>query len=228
MSKWGLPNWRDPTSYGDVNKWSKERWRWEFTRRRPDYREAFEASAQKSYEIARAIHGPRVAILSPEQPGFCAQTTWPPKFGLAALPNPRISEQPWHVITFTSDRIRFYRGEGPDLPYDGERTAHVDVPENRLAVVFDLTGPIGPQLKTLRNTLKLYQELAMGKKIPVRRRHPKKWFMYLRVLDGRKAGASWDQLTAALPHMRSNVRREPQAAAQVHEAAQALMFNWPD
>jgi hypothetical protein len=49
--------------------------------------------------------------------------------------------------------------------------------------------------------------------------------MYLRVLDGREAGASWNELTSVLAHMRT---REPQAAAQVHEAATALMFNWPD
>lgn len=35
---WGLPDWQDKASYGDVSQWTEARWRWEFTRRWDEYR----------------------------------------------------------------------------------------------------------------------------------------------------------------------------------------------
>lgn len=36
--EWGLPDWRDAASYGEVKEWTFMRWRWEFYRRRDDLR----------------------------------------------------------------------------------------------------------------------------------------------------------------------------------------------
>lgn len=228
---WGLPNWQDPSSYGDTRHWTVNRWRWEFTRRRPDYRQAFDDAAQASLSRAQALYSEKPAgrILSIDEPGFCADERWPPKFGLSALPNPRISNQPQHVLSFLPlHPSEIYVGEGPEWPNDNDATAIVHVPKGRLAVVLDLARPMSAQLDELKASLEATQEIEVGKPV-TRRSHPTKWLTYLRVLDGRESGASWSDLTAALGKaMRSNLSHEPQAAAQVHKAAQTLMFNWPD
>ena len=47
----GLPNWRDADSYtncfGRPDQWSEKRWRWEFKRRQPEYRDAFGTYVQQ-------------------------------------------------------------------------------------------------------------------------------------------------------------------------------------
>jgi hypothetical protein len=53
--KWGLPDWRNPKSYGDTESWSHERWRWEFTRRREDYRKDFETAAAATVEKRKSL-----------------------------------------------------------------------------------------------------------------------------------------------------------------------------
>ena len=234
---WGIPDWLKPAEYGATAKWSNNRWRWEFTRRRDDYREAFDASADKTYALAIEVHkkptgrGIKPAkILKPCDPYFVARALTL-KFDLPSLPNPRLSEQPSLNIAFQSVRTRFYFGEGAEWPQAiGEQAAiEVPVPKGWLGVVFDLSRPLEPQLQGVKGHFDYLQIEQLGKVIPSRRRHPGKWLTYLRVLDGRAAGASWSELTAALSrNMRSNFRHEPQAAAQVWQAAQALMFNWPD
>ena len=44
----GLPDWRNKESY--TKNWNLDRWRWEFTRRRPDIRAAFDQFKQRTHE----------------------------------------------------------------------------------------------------------------------------------------------------------------------------------
>ena len=46
---WGLPGWRDPAAYGEVQRWGLSRWRWEFLRRREDVRAAFDERAEETF-----------------------------------------------------------------------------------------------------------------------------------------------------------------------------------
>jgi hypothetical protein len=236
---WGIPDWLNPAEYGDTAEWSNDRWRWEFTRRRDDYRKAFDASADKTYALRIELYktlevGGRIIrpdeIRKPNDPFFVAQATALREFGLSALPNPRFSKQPSTNISFQGEPTRFYIGEGAEWPQaTGEPAAEeIPVPKGWLAVVFDLSRPLERQLQGVKGWFDFWQIEQFGKVIPTGRLHRKKWLTYLRVLDGRAAGASWSELTVVLgKHMRSNVRREPQAAAQVYRAARALMFNWP-
>lgn len=102
-NEWCIPDWRDPLAYGEVSRWSDDRWRWEFYRRRDDLRAYFDERAEATYHYWSKFAGrPNfpVAHLRPEEPGFCVDVHPADKktFGYSALPNPRIGEQPFWAI----------------------------------------------------------------------------------------------------------------------------------
>jgi hypothetical protein len=109
---WGIPNWRDPASYGDTGKWSWDRWHWEFTRRREDVRRDFlayrdEAEATPPKSLLRWLGVKRRRRLTPDKPGF---TTPVPdcyeKYGIRQLPNPAIGDQPFYVLAMFRNATR--------------------------------------------------------------------------------------------------------------------------
>ena len=59
-TNWGIPNWRDPSSYGDTKRWSEARWHWEFMRRREDCRADFLAyKDEEERDPPAELAGPR-------------------------------------------------------------------------------------------------------------------------------------------------------------------------
>jgi hypothetical protein len=99
VNEWGIPDWRDARAYGDVKRWTLDRWRWEFYRRRDDLRAYFDERAEATYQFwsgfADRSYMP-LADLKPDQPGFCVSVhpAHMNAFGYTELPNPRIGEQP--------------------------------------------------------------------------------------------------------------------------------------
>ncbi|SKA28375.1 transcriptional regulator domain-containing protein [Consotaella salsifontis] len=168
MNEWGTPPWRDLDEYGYYNGWSDDRWRWEFLRRRPEYRAEFEALAAPyraefvwSPKIALAeavvsgliVPKEELAIFSdeemtrlaaiafsdPEGPGFTVSAADPGKYGLYSLLNPAIGDQElW---------LKFEEYDGFNFFVDDERD------EGQLAVTFDLRMPIDLQLQKAREYL---------------------------------------------------------------------------
>jgi hypothetical protein len=122
MNEWGTPDWRDAAAYGDVKRWSFDRWRWEFYRRRDDLREYFDARADAQYEnyawFRRQLG--KSAPPAPDEPGFLlwrSGTMTRKTFGYERLPNPRIGEQPPEaIIPFGHDGIRDGVLDGHSLP----------------------------------------------------------------------------------------------------------------
>lgn len=112
-TEWGVPDWRDASSYGDVSKWSKSRWRWEFYRRREDLREYFDEKVEKAYQDQlnqSIIEGVdnfefRLNGKTPNQTGFVVGVKRDEMhiFGYLAIPNPRIGEQPEELIAPLND-----------------------------------------------------------------------------------------------------------------------------
>lgn len=212
MSDWGIPDWLDPDSYGATNRWPRNRWRWEFVRRRDDVRSAFDDEAENSYRYWSKFAGKEgfpIAHLRPDQPGFTAMHPIAKSLGLPRLPNPRIGEQPFYEIGFSdwAESVTQFYSEEP--------------PEGFRRVDFDLSKPLEPQLECARQLLKAMQIQEHGKAIQ-KRRHPTKWLTYLRLLDGREAGASWADLTALVPTRNGT----EQAARDAWQQADALRFNF--
>jgi len=96
MNEWGIPDWRDASNYGNVTRWSMNRWRWEFLRRRDDLREFFDRWAEISFKENLEVNGG----YHPTAPGFLAfgkgedAEVAIKKFGYDGVPNPRFGFQP--------------------------------------------------------------------------------------------------------------------------------------
>jgi len=214
MNDWGIPDWQSAANYGDTGKWSENRWRWEFLRRRHDLRDEFDAKAEDEFKTKRALYSefPQMfpdGLLHPHEPGFCVSTML---IGgeLQQLPNPRIGEQPWMAIEWTDNVVRKVR------QFHTERA-----PEGYRRVDFDLSKPIAPQIEFAKEYLLDLQREEQGKAVQFRRT-PSKWLTYLRVLDAREAGASWSQVSGLLDH----TAQTPQTARDMHKQATALCFNF--
>ena len=52
QNEWGVPDWRDDKAYPKLGDFSDRLWRWEFIRRMPDYRDAWDKASKVEYEIA--------------------------------------------------------------------------------------------------------------------------------------------------------------------------------
>jgi hypothetical protein len=224
VSNWGIPDWRDPSAYGDTGRWSEFRWRWEFIRRRDDCRKDFLAHKDETVRFFEEVHAHRRTpdgkrLLRPDEPGFVAQVPGCyEKYGLINLPNPAIGDQPFYIIMF--------RTRGPRLlmwTEDGIKTRFSETTD--AVMVFDLTAPIGAQVKGARELLEWRQKDKLGHVVEPGKKHSTKWFSYLRVLDAKESGASLSQI--AKSGVLVGRREDPQSARDVWNAANALRFKWP-
>jgi hypothetical protein len=215
--RWGLPDWENKDSYGDTKSWSMDRWRWEFTRRRTDYREWFERLAPEYYQDLIKRRGPTNSFgrrwLQPHEPGFRAlgdmQSFW--TFGLDELPNPAISDQPEHVICFGHPKLSFSRES-------------ISVGRDEIGVVLSLRETWSDQGDTIELYFKDAQKQFLGP-VKAHKLRPEKWFRYLRILDGRECGASWSKLA---PISSDRIGSQlPKNALQVWQAAHKLSTAWP-
>lgn len=209
MNEWGVPDWLNEAAYGDTTSWSLNRWRWEFLRRRSDLREEFDLKKCESYEhklrFCQVTGRNPESVSKPEEPGFQVFSSildW-------ELPNPRIGDQPEIAISWRwpERSIREFTSE--------------TAPKGFQRVDFDLNQPIEPQLKAVKKLLSDMQEHEVGRKVQTRR-HPEKWPTYLRVLDGRAAGASWAKISGILTHSAAT----EQTARDIHRQALALCFKF--
>lgn len=242
MSNWGIPDWQIAEGYSVGDNWSENRWRWEFFRRRSDLRDYFDARAGETYE-----HYARFNENFPksDEPGFGAivDVDARERFGYSPLPNPRIGDQPetllmphsaGHTTKFVDDdacnveqllkMADVALNEREEFMFSrhlGHKSA--DIAENEHAVIFHLEQPLEPQIERARQMLRWEQKERLGKIIQ-RRQRPNLWPAYLRVIDARADGATWQQISQTLPgHMGS---RTPQDARRFHEQATGLMINF--
>lgn len=212
MSEWGVPDWSNSSEYVAREDWNRNRWRWEFVRRRDDVRSAFDEAAQTTFERKKKLAGKPGfpdAHLRPEEPGFCAMHLLAEEIGLPQIPNPRIGNQPWGAIAFN------------DWPETLSRHPQAYPPDSFHRVDFDLDKPLGPQISFAKTILKELQKSQKGK--PLQKRSSlSKWPTYLRVLDARDAGASLSEIATFL----TSTDRSPQSARDALNQARALCFNF--
>lgn len=221
-SAWGLPNWRDADAYAEFSAFTLERWRWEFTRRRPDIRKAFQEMKQISLDMLASDPGyeppPPGEGRHWDEPGFWACPPHPNPFQMAGIPNPAISDQSLLEGLFDRSlggRVEFGRAD----PWEFEALHHVILPKGYALVTVDLDKPIRPQLRSAEAELSSFSDAV------TRRPRMDKWVQHLRVLDAREDGASWKEIASAV--LRSSGDYAPQAAAEAHDRASALRDNWP-
>jgi len=235
MNEWGLPDWREPSAYGSVNRWDLDRWRWEFYRRREDLREFFDRWA---YDECNA-NLPANEGKRPSEPGFKAFTgkgaekTGLELFDYGGVPNPRISNQPKGAIIPIEKlfrRMRYYDpakripsnfGEMSILREVKWNKHQVTIDEHEYVIKFDLNRPLREQIQEAAMVLKRKQIELHGCTLQ-RRRHKVKWLGYLRALDAREAGAS----LAEIARLQPETAQTEQTARDILHQARALCFNF--
>lgn len=226
--EWGLPDWRDTDSYanefGWPEQWSDDRWRWEFKRRQPGYRAAFQDLVRLRLDgiihrdsITRQDEKGRMIMVepSPNTPcsvdsanelgfAFAANDAHRDQFGMFFLPNPRFSGQPNNALLFGDRLMTASRDEDGRLV--GEANWH-----------FDLTKPLKPQLKCCEDNLKRLQ-IALKQQSLSEKKRADKWLQYLQILDAAEYGASYSEMLFLVP-MKKKV---PQSSRDTLGAAIAL------
>ena len=234
---WGVPPWQNGFVYDFAYSegMTADEWRWEFLRRRIDYRESFFAAVASLSNLP----GKPAWISEADSERFSGDVIWPfeheeaGQFQLHEFFDPRQAEwlglgprwtwsTPWVLGLNTA-------GDEPDMEFVG----------------FDLRAPLGPQVKEVESWLLgmqeaifLYEDASrlgiehagpeaekiMRDALREPKSHRKKWPTYLRVLDARAAGASLAEIAGILPdHMG---RRDPQTAHNVLKQAEQQQFRF--
>ena len=217
---WGVPDWRDASAYEIAR--SPRQWRWEFLRRRPDYREDWLKHYEPGYREALAIYRdiPLPDGVTSWEEHFSGFASYPDsawKYGIAPLIDPsracsefelwQVSqnEHPRYLDFASRDRFR-------EMKDGGYRV-----------VVFDLNKPLGEQLRKAEVRLKQEQNGALGGVLD-RRRHERKWPVYLRAIDARDAGETLESIGL---HVLGKIDNAAQNARDTLTQATELSFSWP-
>lgn len=214
---WGVPDWRDEGQYPAPGDLPAELWRWQFIRRMQDYREAWERAAPIERAAIIKARGDAAKVLEAASlyfrvsgEAFDAPGDWRglARYPMATYPNPRANAPqiaPGFVVPLifqdmqAGSRSTFGGTEGVLIPKSYVRPGHA-------SVTFDLTAPLGPQLKRAEKHLRHAQE-HYGERhgfLPAVREQEKprvrdeKWPLYLRTMDARNDGVTFDEIGRTL------------------------------
>lgn len=222
--------WSDGETYPQPESLNDTFWRWEFLRRRADYRQDWEKYYQSTYEYdVTCANDPnyptryRQKVVAPDHPAFKARMPNSlEKYHLSGLPNPAISK-PW-MLSFDSHYGRMYFGQGPEWLGGGEEV-RLCLSEWHVAAVFDLKKPLSAQMDKVKGDLLEWQEHQVGKKLE-RRKSRDEWPLYLRVLDAVAMGISYREIGNTL----LDIQEEDVAEArirQLYKQACQISSNFP-
>lgn len=224
------PNWMEGGTYPQPESLNDTFWRWEFLRRRADYRQDWEKYYQATYEYDVACANDpkyptryRQKVVSPDHPAFKARMPNSlEKYHLSGLPNPAISK-PW-MLSFDSNYGRIYFGQGPDWLGGGEEIS-LCLSEWRVAAVFDLKKSLLPQLDKVKTDLLEWQEYQVGRNLD-RRKSRDEWSLYLRVLDGVELGVPFREIGHRLLDIEDDDVAEARIA-QLYKQACQMSLHFP-
>ena len=218
------PHWSDAGTYPQTESINDTFWRWEFLRRRADYRADWEKYFRSTYEYDVACANDpnyptrfRKKVFSPDHPAFKARMPNSlEKYHLSGLPNPEISK-PW-MLSFDSNYGRMYFGQGPDWLGGGEEIS-LCLSEWRVAAVFDLKKSLAPQLEKVKTDLLEWQGHQVGRNLE-RRKCRDEWPLYLQVLDGVELSVPFREIGKTLLDIQDSDAAEARVAQLYKEACQ--------
>jgi len=226
MNDWGLPDWRDPIAYGNKKKWKLVRWRWEFIRRKPEYRSEALAffgileardEAKKAFQNSKTPESRKRFSEISDRQAHAFSAFWR-RWAYCQVFDPRIADYPDDDLKLLHhDRFNIMDGS----PSSEAGQSSISPRIGQTAIIFDLDRPLQKQMKDAMAELKYRQKTRHGKLIQ-QRQQPKKWLGYLRTLDAREAGAVWAEIATLHPA----TAQTAQAARDIWEAADALRFNF--
>jgi len=227
VNEWGIPSWENPIFYGEVEEWDMSRWKWEFLRRRDDYRTEFERALE---ELDSPATDP--VDISPFQMSLLERARSLPfshlrarKYDLTEFYDPVISD--WGFGPEWNSGLSFGGLEGVDYERDHHGNVEKVPAPNLAALTFDLSRNIKAQMKEAQIELLDWQQdyfRTHGGEAPKSKRHPTKWLMYLRLLDAEAEGASLNDMVPILSETLS--RRDARAVGNVLKQAKDLSFRF--
>lgn len=171
--KWGLPDWREADEYPSPDA-TMRLWGWEFLRRRDDYRGLWNTYAEY------AEQGPDGVLRSVTNEVEALRT----RFGLSLMVDPKVQFSDFDLAQM------FWPAFGYGQTIRSPEGADHDRDAGKKPIVFDLTRPIEPQLAKARAYLLRIQDECGGRPISPKNRI-QNWPNFLRVLDARECGATW-------------------------------------
>jgi hypothetical protein len=187
---WGVPHWRDAAAY-EIDRTPRQ-WRWEFLRRRQDYREDWLKHYEPSRREALGIFGdqplPEGVTSWEEHYSGCASypdSAW--KYGIAPLIDPSRACSEFELW-------QYFQNEHPYVLRFASRDRFEELYDTgRAVVVFDLNEPLAAQLRKAMAGLQRTQAELRGSVLDLRR-HENKWPLYLRAIDARDAGETLESI----------------------------------
>jgi hypothetical protein len=216
---WGVPDWRDKDAYPKPDDLRLDEWRWEFERRRPEYREAWLLYAERTYraniEDAQTIIGSDWAarerrkdlVRSIDDPQFYAKRRQSTEFGPWREYEWNYIQDPVapnrNLLTFEQSTYGVILFDSWDAFLELPRRTDPD-DSGHVAITFDLKRPLRPQLETAEEILEFHvaNEKAWSEEYSEpkqRRRHTENWPTYLRILDALDANPLWERSDGPCP-----------------------------
>ncbi|MBZ5500468.1 MAG: hypothetical protein LAP85_29090 [Acidobacteriia bacterium] len=231
--QWGIPDWREAGAYSfpeTVDEiWRESIFRWEFLRRRRDYRKDWLAhlpQTVKVYQNLTLADSLKVAarlgsvnfhnfICTPDHPEYRVHMLRSvERYGLACLINPACSNMPVTFVSTSAIRVM-----EPGGIYNRTVLDHNwSMPNNCCAIVFNYRQPLKFQLERAEFGLRFLQEhLQIHFK---NRKRDDKYTAYLRGLDGEAAGATYEDIWKTI-YPKSKARNPRECGASLLKAANA-------
>lgn len=258
QTDWGVPNYQEESEYPKSNDLDDTHWRWEFLRRRQDFRKEWLKHAENSYKWNlnnNKSNSNEAPIPDPMHPKFRAHLFYFHdqigslldkefdqveasmeafrNFGLeSSLPNPSIknpdnlvfSNKCWNRLDI-SDLRKIER-----------------INDDQLIISFNINCPITPQLRLTKQSLvfehhfrksQKMREEGKGKnnmrKTPQRRMNKKLWPLYLRVLDARNDGKTFEWIGREILELKKfDYDTQASEAKKAHKIAYDLGVNFPN
>ncbi len=216
---WGCPDGSNMTDYAGNQNWSGVRWRWEFKRRTQQFRQAFmmRLIENNEWDFDRKTYPDD--IFHPDFQDELLKLSAPEaaQLGMAYLPNPRKSAVPDEYLSGgkTSLTSRTLMGIHLKKIELGSFKPLDVMGYGQIAIVFDPSMPIAPQIEGLSEHLeghRYYNQQAD----PTRWHHDKR-LTYLRILDAREQGFSWSKCAGAV--LPKHVSQSAHSARDTYKAA---------
>lgn len=229
MADWNLPDWKTSDLYPETEQRTKLEWWWEFTRRRPDYRELWTTASAKQdirngtvtsddyRSLRKHFHLSRV--LDPALDANHEDLWW--RINRATGLHEEIASGGWDD---------FESFQHKDLFEQRNKRLEADQRHKIVTYRFDLSLPIGPQIKAAEIMLQEEQGHRVGA-VPVPKTNRSKFPLYLRALDAREQGATYAEMTDVFwPDRRDadhGAVKRATSARDVYVAAVRLRDNFP-
>lgn len=225
---WGVPDWREADPYPSTEETTAREWWWEFTRRRPDYRDLWEQAKPRegcSHRFAPDVDAFRI------------------RFELSVIHDPsrRYTDSDLMHYRYAragalySPRDVFLNSVGhmPDAPdtANADRLSKLQEAEGLFHYSFDLSKPLGPQLEHAEAFLRDVQADLSGS-VLTRRARTANWPLFLRALDAKDAGATYREMRDVFWPSRAERSdgkegKTEQSARDTYKAACELRDNFP-